>query len=411
MKMNRKLLIALIIAASIISAGVSSLIIINYVINQQNNLEVKIQNLMTKFQIPSLAAGIIINEDLVWKGGFGEQPEIDTVYMIGSITKTITATAILQLCESNLLNLDEDINHYLPFSVRSPFYSSIPITPRMLLTHMAGLPKDLIWSLEYYFDNQTLQWINENLDLGEDIYELDPRPSLGQFLNESLDPNGTYYDSYNWFARPGSQFHYSNAGFQLLCYLIEEISNHTYMEYLQEHIFAPLNMTSSGYEYAAFGDRNAIPYEWYHDMNYPYPFYNLNVTGAGNLRSTIEDMAKYLAVFINQGMYNGIQILSTQSVNLMLSNQVPLSGISVEGFIIEGYGLGWYNFAENVRGHGGAIPGFFANMYFKKTNDQSFGVILMFNRGSALVEDSVLINEFIPGINAIILDQAESMAI
>jgi CubicO group peptidase (beta-lactamase class C family) len=179
------------------------------------------------------------------------------------------------------------------------------------------------------------------------------------------------------------------------------------MDYIQEHIFEPLVMTMSGYEYTAFGEKNAIPYEWHNNMNYQYPFYNLNITGAGNLRSTVQNMANYLIAFMNQGVFKGVQILSNQSVNLLLSNHVPLTGTSREGFNIEGYGLGWYLFSGNVKGHGGAVPGFCSNMYFKETNEGSFGVILMFNRGSALVDDSALFNYFIPSINTIIFNEAE----
>ena len=59
----------------------------------------------------------------------------------------------------------------------------------------------------------------------------------------------------------------------------------------------------------------------------------------------------------------------------------------MEGFNYEGYGLGWFLYSENFKGHGGATPGFSSNMYFKKNNEGAFGVILMFNRGSALIYD------------------------
>ncbi|MFX1268378.1 MAG: serine hydrolase domain-containing protein [Promethearchaeota archaeon] len=404
---NKKIIIGLIIIACVISAGITVILIITVLPPTQESFESKIQKLMAEYEIPSLAAGIIINDSIVWARGFGEQPDLDTVYMIGSITKTFTATAILQLNESNLLNLDGDINNYLPFEVRHPNYPNIPITTRMLLTHNAGLQTNLFWSLEYYFDNQTIDWINENLDLGGEIIKWDDRPSLEEFLNGSLNPNGLYYDHYNWHWRPGSEFHYSNAGFQLLGYLIEKVTNQTWIEYIQENIFNPLNMTSSGFEYADFAEKNAIPYEWKDNGNFEYPLYNINVTGAGCLRSTIPDMAKYLISYMNQGEYNGTQLINPESVELIHSNHVSLTGTSVEGFNWEGYGLGWFLYSENFKGHGGATPGFSSNMYFKKDNEGTFGVILMFNRGSALIYDEKLINSFIPSINQLILERAE----
>lgn len=408
--MKKKLIIiALIITIIVISAGVTSFLIINYLYHK-SSFDSRIQNLMSEYNIPSLMGGIVVNDSLIWVSGYGEQPSIDTVYMIGSITKTFTATAILQLNESGFLNLNNDINNYLPFNVRNPDYPSRVITPYMLLTHTAGLPRNLYWSLEFYFDNQTIDWINENLDLGGgDIIKFDDRPSLGEFLNESLNLNGDYYDSLNWQSRPGSEFWYSNAGFQLLGYLIEEISNQSYIDYIQENICEPLNMTNTGEYYTDFGENNAIPYERHNGTNMEYPIYNINVTGAGNLRSTIKDMTNYLITFMNDGRFNGNQILSAQSVNLMHYNHIPLSGTSTEGFAINGYGFGWSLFSDNIKGHNGAIPGFSANMYFKETDEGSFGVILMFNRGSAFVSDNELINSFIPQINALFFEEAENL--
>ncbi|MFX0032904.1 MAG: serine hydrolase domain-containing protein [Promethearchaeota archaeon] len=410
--MRKKLIIIIVISSLVISAGIISFFsfLIITSLYHKNSFDSRIQGLMANNNIPSLVGGIVINDSLIWAKGYGEQPSLDTVYMIGSITKTFTSTAILQLNESGLLDFNEDINNYLPFDVRNPNYPSRAITPYMLLTHTAGLPTNLYWSLEFYFDNQTIDWINNNIDLGGgDIIKFEDRPSLGEFLNESLNPEGEYYDSYNWQSRPGSEFLYSNAGFQLLGYLIEEITNQSYIDYIQEHICEPLNMTNTGEYYTDFGENNAIPYERHNATNIEYPIYNLNVTGAGNLRSTIGDMANYLITFMNQGKYNENQILSSQSVDLMHYNHIPLSGTSTEGFTINGYGLGWFLFSDNVKGHGGATPGFSTNIYFKETNEGSFGVILMFNRGSALVYDSELINNFLPQINALFFEEAENL--
>jgi CubicO group peptidase (beta-lactamase class C family) len=402
------MLIGLTIVIGSIATGVTTFIIINSLVKDET-FESKIKDFMAEFEIPSLAAGIVDNKSLIWLGGFGEQPELDTVYMIGSITKTFTATAILQLNETGLLNLNDDINKYLPFEVRNPSYPTTAITPLMLLSHKSGMQKDLYWSLEYYLEDHMIDWINANLDWEENILKLEPRPSLGVFLNESLNPNGTYYNSYNWYYKPGIQYRYSNAGFQLLSYLIEEITNQTYMEYLEENIFDPLNMTSTGFEFDMFTGRNAIPYEWFNNSNFEYPFYNINVIGAGNLRSTIGDMAKYLITFINKGNYNGVQLLGSEYVNLMLSVQVSFSGASVEGFDYEGYGLGWNIFTENIRGHGGAVPGFSSNMLFKRSNEGDYGMILLFNRGYALVDDANLRNSFIPRINQLVFNEAEKL--
>ncbi len=408
MKVKRNIIYGLIITAGVVLAGISSFFIISSLKpNQapiQDPFDTKIENLMAEYEIPSLAAGIVINETLVWENGYGNQSDLDTVYMIGSITKTFTATAILQLNESNLLNLDDNISDYIPFTVRHPDYPNIPITTRMLLTHTAGLQTNLYWSLEYYFNNQTIDWINDNLGWG--IIAFSHRPTLEEFLNGSLNPLGPYYNDYNWYQEPGKEFHYSNAGFQLLGYLVEQITNQSLEEYVQENIFNPLNMSHSGYFYEDFIDNHAIPYEWSDNANLELPLYNMNVTGAGSIRSTISDMVKYMIAFMNQGRYNKTQLLSPESVTLMLSSQVIRTGTSTEGFTNKGYGLGWCIYESGYKGHGGATPGFSANMWIKLSSRGSFGGIVMFNRGSALIYDYNLINSFIPEINKLLLIEA-----
>lgn len=402
MRINKKLIIGFFLGVSIILAGGITIFII---ISLPESIESKIQQLMAEYEIPSFSAGIVINDKLVWVDNFGVQDDEDTVFMIGSITKTFTAAVILQLMEQDLIDLDDDINMYLPFDVRHPDYPMNSITIRMLLTHNSGLAPNLFWSLEYYLDKEMKQWIYDNF--GWEITIWEPRPSLEQFLNESLTPSGSYYDSSNWCSAPSTGYHYSNAGFQLLGYLIEQVTNQSLIDYVEENIFEPLNMINSGYFYEDFVDKHAIPYEWVNGSIIELPLYNLNVTGAGSIKSTIHDMANYLMMIINKGEYNGARILDNVSVDLMQTQQIPVSGTSVEGFNNEGYGLGWCLYDDDFVGHGGATPGFNSHMYLKRTESGTIGVIIMYNRGSALFWDEVLVSEFIPKINSLIKDEAE----
>ena len=72
----------------------------------------QLQRLFDESSVPSLAAGIVVGDELVWAKGYGEQPDLSTVYITGSINKTIITTAILHLWEQGLIDLDDDINDY-----------------------------------------------------------------------------------------------------------------------------------------------------------------------------------------------------------------------------------------------------------------------------------------------------------
>ena len=101
---------------------------------------------MAANHIPGLAACAVRGSELVWHGEYGFARLEDsihvvdtTVFDLASVSKTATATALMQLCERGVFGLDDDINNSLPFSVRHPGYPSTPITYRMLLTHTSGI--------------------------------------------------------------------------------------------------------------------------------------------------------------------------------------------------------------------------------------------------------------------------------
>ena len=398
MKVTKKYIIALILVISVVGAGIASFIIF---LPSKKSFESKIRDLMVEYEIPSLAAGIAINNSLIWANGFGDQSDLETVYMIGSITKTFTATTLLQLNESNLIYLDGDINDYLPFDIRHPDYSSTPITIHMLLTHTAGLARDFYYGITYYFDKQLIQWMNTFL--GTNFTYWDPKPSLEEFLNGSINPSGLYYNPNNWVSEPGTEFLYSNAGFELLGYLVEQVTNQSIVEYVQENILDPLNMTNSGYNYIDFTGKNAIPYERIYGSNFAIPFYNLSLNGAGSLRSTVPDLAKYMIAHMNQGEYNGFQLLTPEKIELMHKKHVLIPGSEPAG-----YGLGWF-ITDGIQGHDGATPGFLSSMYMKESEQGTFGIIVMFNRGSSLILDIELLTEFYPAILQLLLERAENL--
>ena len=258
----------MIIVVAIASTG----IITTVIILQPQKIDLRISELMSQGDIPSFAAGIVINDTLVWSKGYGDQPDLETVYMIASITKIFTATAIMQLYDNGNLDLDTDINDYIPFSVRNPSYSDDPITTRMLLTHKSGLNHGVSDELLWDFDADTINWCNNNL--GTNISLWSSRPTLGEFINGSLTPSGSYYASENWYSQPDTCWRYSNTGFLLLSYIVEQISNQSYVEYLQENVLDPLDMVNSGFNYIDFTGRNAIPYERRDNENFEFPIIN-----------------------------------------------------------------------------------------------------------------------------------------
>ncbi len=148
----------------------------------QSELDSYIQGQMTASHVPGLAACLINGDHVIWAKGYGwanieEQRPVtpDTLFKQGSVAKTLTATALMQLCERGLLALDDDINAYLSFPVHNPNVPAAPITFRQLLTHTSSIRDN--WSVMYAL-----------LTFG------DPRVPLAEFMQQYFTPGGRYYN-------------------------------------------------------------------------------------------------------------------------------------------------------------------------------------------------------------------------
>jgi CubicO group peptidase (beta-lactamase class C family) len=276
----------------------------------------QILDIMEQHYIPTTTVAVVRNNSIIWSKGYGEQQRLDLIYMVGSVGKTFTATAIFQLYERGLIGLDDDVNDYLPFLFRHPNYTDTPITFRMLLQHTSGLSKDsdMYWYGVMADILQQLGW--------ENPCEWLPFP---YWIEEYLTPNGSLYEPGVWTSRePGTNWLYSNFGYNVLAYLIHQVSGQPIWEYLQENIFDPLGMQSTGFNYTDFDlAQLATPYIYQFELdptstgNSAYPQYNTLTYGSGGMRSNIFDLAKFFLVFMHDGVSNGIRILEEETLRTM----------------------------------------------------------------------------------------------
>jgi CubicO group peptidase (beta-lactamase class C family) len=280
----------------------------------------QIREIMEEHHIPTTTVAVVRNNSIIWSKAYGEQKRLDLIYPIASVTKTFTATAIFQLYERDLIDLEDDVNDYLPFSFRHPNYTEIPITFRMLLQHTSGLSKD---SDMYWYG--VMAEVAEQLGL-ENPYEWAPYP---YWIEEYLTPNGSLYEPAVWTSHePGTYRFYSNFGYDVLGYLIHRVTGKPIWEFLQENIFDPLGMQSTGYNYTDFDlTQLAIPYIYMFELdptstgNTAYPHYNTLNYGSGGLRSNIFDLARFLLVFMHDGVSNEARIVDEDTLRTMESLQ------------------------------------------------------------------------------------------
>ncbi|MHB1327264.1 MAG: serine hydrolase domain-containing protein, partial [Gemmatimonadales bacterium] len=205
-----------------------------------SDLDAFIDAEMIRSAIPGLAAAIVKSGQVAWSRGYGwadigagrRMDPARTIQNIGSISKTVTGTAVMQLVERNQLDLDEDVARYLPFSVRHPAYPNIPITCRLLLTHRSGIIDGEAYGAGYAC--------------------ADPSTALGDWLRDYLTPTGRHFKTEDNFGtwEPGTTWRYCNVAFGLLGHIVEQVSGEPFRDYTKKHIFAPLGLRNAGWHWA-----------------------------------------------------------------------------------------------------------------------------------------------------------------
>ncbi|MHA2143704.1 MAG: serine hydrolase domain-containing protein, partial [Candidatus Thorarchaeota archaeon] len=295
--------------------------------------------------------------------------DLDTVFLIASIQKVFTAISMLQLHEAGIIDLDDDVNDYLPFDVRHPDFPDSPITIRMLLSHRSGLTSTLY--TEFCFDWEG-GYTPEYGGYVRGYYDSTIGIPLGEYLAECIPSGGSLYSSSNWAFEPGSQYSYSNTGYKILKYILELESNRTISEYMQENIFDPLRMNNTGFNSSEFVGHNAIPYTRLqgNETNKELPVWD----GRYMMRSTARDMGNLLIALINEGQFDGHQLLQQDTLTMMYGNgglKALLRSLRKELVRVD-YGLGIEVANHGIQGHGGSTIGFTAEMYFNPTTKLGF---------------------------------------
>ena len=250
---------------------------------------------MERHGLPGLAAAAVDSGRTIWIGTYGlanvEQLRpvtAETPFHIASVSKPITATVLLSLYVDGRLGLDEDINAYLPFRVRNPHHPSVPITVRQLLRHRSSIADNS----EYYrpFWSEAAG---------------DPTVRLGDYLRDYLEEGGANYDPAANFLTtpPGTQRRYCNTCYALIGYLGEAISSTPFERLADDAVFSPMGMSATAWFLRDLDSRNlAMPYRQAADTGFvAYGHNGYPDWPAGQLRSSISDLARFLAVYSSGG--------------------------------------------------------------------------------------------------------------
>jgi len=318
-------------------------------------IDAYIENHMAENQIPGLALSIVHNDEIVYTKGYGVAgPDgtpvtSQTPFIIGSTTKSFTALAVMQLAEAGRIDLDASVQEYLPwFSLANPEEAQ-QITIRHLLTHTSGF--SALDGDKGMLDDDT----------SDEALEANIRELTDTSLNRPV----------------GVSYTYSNINYDILGLIVQTVSDQSYESYIEDHIFAPLEMNNSyTSKTEAEAGGMAVGHTYFFgsprvSTDAPHPRAKLP---AGFLISSAEDLGHYLIAQLNEGNYDDMQILSPEYVALM---HQPAIETSEEG---ASYAFGWRtNLVEGeptVR-HGGDTADFHSDMAFSPT--RGWGVAIVMN--------------------------------
>ncbi len=355
---------------STISTRVLSLLFISLVpvisFTQISNLDIYIESQMEEQNIPGLTACVIKDGAVVWQGAYGVKEFVDndsvniqTLFTIASLSKLVVATAVLQLEEAGLWQLDDDVDNYLSFEINNPNFPGEPITFRQLLQHRSSL-KD-----------------SESLLFGS-WQQGDSPILLADYVEDHISIGGVNFNPaiFNDQDGPGLSTWYSNYGFALLAYLVESRSGIPYHEYCQQYIFEPLCMESTSFFYDEIDLSNyAIPHSFSTGAQGPLGYYSIANYPAALLKTNIEDLSNFLIAYTQRGTMDGVELFSNTAANLL----TPYSFSEPS--------LGWWNGTnwtysfyfpdEEVWYHGGFMPGVRTRMNYY--SQDSTGIIILTN--------------------------------
>ena len=330
---------------------------------QNEKAEADLREIMKNLDVVGLSVAVVKKGDIIYTKSFGlkdietKAPLSDTdIFRIASISKSFSATSIMQLREAGKLSLDDDFSDLVGFKIRNPKFPDKVITLRMILSHTSS--------------------IND---------------SQGYFTLDAINPskNPDWAKCYSDYA-PGAGYRYCNLNYNMVGTVIEKLSGERFDNYVKNHILNPLglyggynvdsldaNRFATLHEYdattktfkpspAAYNPRREEIRNYV--MGYTTPIFS----PTGGMKISATDLAKYMSMHMNMGKYKGKRIMSKKSAKLMQTK------VADE----EGYALALTNLDDLIPGkmmvgHTGSAYGLYSAMFFHPK--EKFGIVVITN--------------------------------
>lgn len=332
------------------------------------DFEQYVQKAMKDWNIPGMAIGIVQGDKVIYTKGFGvkalgsnDAVNPDTIFQIGSITKSFTAALTAMLVDEGKIKWNDKVTDYLPdFMLYDPWVTrDFQIVD--LMSQRSGMPPHA----------------------GDQLYLLGYDRSYIKHALRYIQPSSSFR----------SQYTYLNVLFLNVADLIERISGKSWEQSVDERIFKPLAMSNSSVDMQSFvtAKNVALPHVKINDKvtllpkDWPYFSWTYTAGPAGSINSNITDMVKWLSFQMNDGRINGKQLISENNMNFMHSPITPMITNPDGGNMY--YCLGWSYRESNpepVIWHDGEVTGMKSTIAF--TPKSKVGIIILSNLGTEMPE-------------------------
>ncbi len=315
--------------------------------------------ILNEHKVPGMCVVIANRDGIVWTAGIGKADVAsgksvtpDTLFRIGSISKTFVALAALKLVEEGRLNLDAPVRSLVP-EVRfsNPWEATSPVRVVHLLEHTTG------WD-----DIHFKEYANN-----------DPKPlTLAEGL--ALCPEGR---TSRW--RPGTRFSYCNSGPAVTAAIIEKVTGQRFEAYVEENFFKPIGLVTADY-FLSPRAQSLLTNLYHADGRTPYPYWHVVMRPSGSINASAREMGSYLRFFLRRGEVDGRRILNQASIVRM---ETPATGWGAHGGLKTGYALHNYCTLDDLgfvwHGHNGGVEGGLAELAYLP--EQGVGYFCSINSG------------------------------
>lgn len=320
-----------------------------------------IQYEMDKNPVAGLSIALVDDQSIVWAEGFGYADQerkipatAETLYRVGSISKLFTDTAAMQLVEQGRLDFDQPLRNYLPgFTIKTRYPDTVEITPRQLMTHHAGLPRDRLKGFFVY--SHPTSFTEVAADIRED------------------------YVAYP----PNRIFSYSNLGISLLGSAIQNQSGMAFADYMRQSVLDPIGMSNSSFD-TGLSTSSLMAKGYMGRKAAIEPF--LRDVPAGGLNSSIAEMSRFMAMIFAGGKSGDHRILKAETLDEMLRPQNADITLDFNfriglGWMLSTLGQSTIENAGTVAHHSGGTILFRSQMYILP--EHKLGVVVLSNSSTA----------------------------